>query len=244
MKKVLITGGSSGIGLAITEKFIQNGHKVAIIGRDENKLKNVKEKFGENLFCFKCDLSKFKDIHLVVDDILKKFGIPNILINNAGIHQKKDFFEVSDDDFINVINNNTVSVFIISREVASKMKENGGGVIINISSMAAIYGIPKVISYTASKAAIEGMTRAMAVELAQFNIRVNCIAPGFIKTDMSTSALEKDPERKMKVLSRTPLNRLGNIEEVANGVYFLASDEASYITGVVLPVDGGNAIGF
>lgn len=105
-------------------------------------------------------------------------------------------------------------------------------------------GIPNVIAYTASKSAIEGMTRAMAVELSQYGIRVNCIAPGFIKTNMSSLALDKDPERKKKLLSRTPLGRLGRPEEVADAALFLVSGSASFITGVILPVDGGNSIGF
>jgi NAD(P)-dependent dehydrogenase (short-subunit alcohol dehydrogenase family) len=118
------------------------------------------------------------------------------------------------------------------------------GSIINISSMASQYGIPLVIAYTASKSAVEGMTRAMAVELSPLGIRVNCIAPGFIKTEMSSRALVNDPERGKKVHSRTPMGRLGSAEEVADAVFFLASDASSYITGVVLPVDGGNSIGF
>ena len=110
--------------------------------------------------------------------------------------------------------------------------------------MASQYGIPKVIAYTAAKSAIEGMTRAMAVELTPLGIRVNCIAPGFIKTDMSSKALDNDPERKVKVLGRTPMGRLGLPEEIANAAYFLCSDQASFITGVTLPVDGGNSISF
>jgi NAD(P)-dependent dehydrogenase (short-subunit alcohol dehydrogenase family) len=110
--------------------------------------------------------------------------------------------------------------------------------------MAAHYGIPKVIAYTASKTAIEGMTRAMAVELAPFNVRVNCVAPGFIKTNMSSKALDGDPERKQKVMSRTPMARLGEPLDIAEAVYFLASEASKYTTGTVLPIDGGNSIGF
>jgi len=110
--------------------------------------------------------------------------------------------------------------------------------------MAAHYGIPKVVAYTAAKAGVEGITRAMAVELSPSGIRVNCLAPGFIKTDMSAAALNSDPERKHKVLSRTPMGKLGTPEDVANAALFLVSDAAAYITGAVLPVDGGNSIGF
>jgi len=135
-------------------------------------------------------------------------------------------------------------MFVFSREVAKQMLKEKKGNILNISSMASRYGIPEVMAYTASKSAIEGMTRAMAVELSPFGIRVNCIAPGFIKTKMSSNALDNDPGRKKKVLGRTPMGRLGTPEEIAEATYFLTSDSSSFITGVVLPVDGGNSIGF
>jgi NAD(P)-dependent dehydrogenase (short-subunit alcohol dehydrogenase family) len=118
------------------------------------------------------------------------------------------------------------------------------GAIINISSMAAQYGIPYVIAYTAAKSGIEGMTKAMAVELSPEGIRVNCVAPGFIATKMSAKALDNDPERKSKVLSRTPMGKLGLPEDVAEAVYYLSSEAGKYLTGVILPVDGGNSIGF
>jgi NAD(P)-dependent dehydrogenase (short-subunit alcohol dehydrogenase family) len=167
-----------------------------------------------------------------------------ILVNNAGIHLKKPISEVTDEDYQKVILTNQTAMFCLTREVAAIMKQKSGGAIVNISSMASQYGLPNVIAYTASKSAIEGMTRAMAVELAKSGIRVNCIAPGFIKTNMSSVALNKDPERKKKALSRTPLGRLGKPGEVADVALFLVSPAASYITGVILPVDGGNSIGF
>ena len=158
---------------------------------------------------------------------------------------KKEFTEVTDDDFQKVILTNLTAVFSMSREVVKCMLDKGiKGSIINISSMASQYGIPKVIAYTASKSAIEGMTRAMAVELSPKGIRVNCIAPGFIATDMSAKALNSDPERKGKALGRTPMGELGQPSDIGDACAFLASDAAKYITGVVLPVDGGNSIGF
>jgi NAD(P)-dependent dehydrogenase (short-subunit alcohol dehydrogenase family) len=132
----------------------------------------------------------------------------------------------------------------MTREISKNMVNHCTGSIINISSMASQYGIPLVIAYTASKSAVEGMTRAMAVELSPLGVRVNCIAPGFIKTEMSSKAMTNDPERKKKVYGRTPIGRMGTAEEVADAAYFFASDSSSYITGVVLPVDGGNSIGF
>jgi len=139
---------------------------------------------------------------------------------------------------------NVGAVFALSREVVKNMIKESSGSIINISSMASQYGLPKVIAYTASKSAIEGMTRAMAVELSPKGIRVNCIAPGFIATEMSARALDNDKERKEKVLSRTPMGVLGLPADIGDAALFLISPASGYITGVVLPVDGGNSIGF
>jgi NAD(P)-dependent dehydrogenase (short-subunit alcohol dehydrogenase family) len=157
---------------------------------------------------------------------------------------KKEFIEVTDEEFQRVISTNLCAVFTLSREVVKHMLPLGRGCIINISSMAAQYGLPKVIAYSASKTAIDGMTRAMAVELSPKGIRVNAVAPGFIYTAMTDKALNSDPERKAKVFGRTPMGHMGQPEDIGEAVYFLASDAAKYITGVVLPVDGGNSIGF
>jgi NAD(P)-dependent dehydrogenase (short-subunit alcohol dehydrogenase family) len=243
-KVAIVTGGGSGIGLAIAEKLAGSGMKTIVVGRDETKLTTAKEKLGVNCVSYRCDLSDLSTIPTLVNTIVKEHGRIDVLVNNAGINMKKEFTEVSDEDFQKIILTNVTAIFSLSREVVKCMLEHGGGAIINISSMASQYGIPKVIAYTASKSAIEGMTRAMAVELSPKGIRVNCIAPGFIATDMSAQALNNDPERKKKALSRTPMGALGNPSDVGDAVLFLASDAARYITGVVLPVDGGNSIGF
>jgi NAD(P)-dependent dehydrogenase (short-subunit alcohol dehydrogenase family) len=243
-KIALVTGGGSGIGLAITEKFIQNGIITVIVGRDENKLNCARDRLGKLCVPFRCDLTDLDSIPKLVDDVTKQVGNIDILVNNAGINMKKDFTEVTDADFQKIIQTNVTAVFALSREVVKKMKETGKGSIINISSMASQYGIPKVIAYTASKSAIEGMTRAMAVELTPLGIRVNCIAPGFIATDMSAKALNGDKERMQKVMSRTPMGKLGDPQDIGDAALFLASDSSKYLTGVILPVDGGNSIGF
>ena len=240
----VITGGASGIGFAIANKFIKNNIKSVLIGRNETRLKLACEALGELTDYIACDLTLLTELPGIVQKIKKKHGRIDILVNNAGMHLKKAITDVSDEEFQKVILTNQTAMFSLTREVSGIMQQQRSGAILNISSMASQYGIPKVIAYTASKSAIEGMTRAMAVELSQYSIRVNCIAPGFIRTNMSTLALDKDPERKKKVLSRTPLGRLGKPEEVADAALFLVSDSASYITGVVLPVDGGNSIGF
>lgn len=243
-KLAIVTGGGSGIGLAITEKFVQQGIQTIIVGRDEQKLKSATEKLGELCIPFQSDLTNLTAIPSIVNKISKEFGQIDILVNNAGINLKKEFTEVTDEEFQQLLMTNVTAVFALSREVVKCMLEKESGSIINISSMASQYGIPKVIAYTASKAAIEGMTRAMAVELSPKGIRVNCIAPGFIATDMSAKALNGDAERKQKVMSRTPMGALGAPADIGDAALFLASDASKYITGVVLPVDGGNSIGF
>ncbi|MDB5143608.1 MAG: 3-oxoacyl-ACP reductase [Mucilaginibacter sp.] len=190
------------------------------------------------------DLNELIGIPQLVKDIVSEYGVPDILVNNAGINQKKPFLEVTDSDFQHILQTNLTSVFVMSREVIKHMLTVGNGSVINNSSMASQYGIPYVILYTAAKSAIEGMTRAMAVELSPKGIRVNCVAPGFIATDMSAKALNNDPDRKNKVLSRTAMGYLGEPADLGEAIYFLASDAAKYVTGVVLPVDGGNSIGF
>lgn len=243
-KTAIVTGGGSGIGLAIAEKFVSNNIQTIVIGRSEEKLKAAKEKLGELCSVVSFDLNELPAIPDLVKNLYEQHGNIDILVNNAGINMKKEFTEVTDEDFQKIILTNVSSIFSLSREVVKRMIEKGSGSIINISSMASQYGIPKVIAYTASKAAIEGMTRAMAVELSPKGIRVNCIAPGFIATDMLAKALNSDPERKNKVLGRTPIGYLGAPSDIGDAALFLASDAAKYITGVVLPVDGGNSIGF
>ena len=243
-RTAVITGGGSGIGLAIADRFIKAGIRTIIIGRDAHKLAAAQQQLGENCHPVTHDLNDLSTLPGLVRQIITRFGPIDILVNNAGINMKKEFQEVSDEEFDNILHTNVKVVFALSREVVKTMLPRRKGNIINISSMASQYGIPKVIAYTASKAAIEGMTRAMAVELSPDGILVNCIAPGFIATDMSAKALNSDPERKQKVFARTPMGRLGDPGEIGDAALFLASDQASYLTGVILPVDGGNSIGF
>lgn len=243
-KVAIVTGGGSGLGLAIAEKFSQTGIQTIIVGRDEEKLKTAKAKMGENCFYKPCDLTNLSVIPVLVENIINEFGQIDILVNNAGINMKKDFTEVTDEEFQSIITTNLCAVFSMSREVVKQMLKQGNGSIINISSMAAQYGLPRVIGYSASKTAIDGLTRAMAVELSPKGIRVNAIAPGFIYSAMTAKALDSDPERKAKVFNRTPMGHMGQPEDIGDAAMYLASDGAKYVTGIVLPVDGGNSIGF
>jgi NAD(P)-dependent dehydrogenase (short-subunit alcohol dehydrogenase family) len=243
-KLALVTGGGSGLGLSIAQKFITYGARVIIAGRREDVLQAAITKLGANAAYKVCDLSQLSGIGALVESVEKDFGEIDILVNNAGINLKKNVLEVTDEEFAEVVRTNQLAVFSLTREVAKKMTDRKRGNIIMISSMAAQYGIPKVIAYTAAKSAVEGMTKALAVELSPLGLRINCIAPGFIETDMSAKALNNDPERKNRVLSRTPMQHLGKPDDIGLAAVFLASDAAKYITGVILPVDGGNSIGF
>ncbi|WP_158797747.1 SDR family NAD(P)-dependent oxidoreductase [Pedobacter sp. L105] len=243
-KVAIVTGGAAGLGLAITQKLVKEQIQTIMIGRNEQQLQEAASTLGDLCSYKVLDLQHLAQIPSCVEEIVNEFGQIDILVNNAGINQKKAFTEVTDEEFLRVIQTNVLSVFSLSREVSKVMIAAGGGVMVNISSMAAQYGIPKVIAYTAAKSAIEGMTRAMAVELSPVGIRVNCVAPGFIKTAMSSKALDDDPERKNKVLSRTPIGHLGLPEDVADAVYYLSTAGAKYVTGIIMPVDGGNSIGF
>jgi len=243
-KLAIVTGGGSGLGFAIAEKFVQNGIQTIIAGRNKEKLDAAKQKLGALCHTMPCDVTDLPSIPGFVKKITEQFGQIDILVNNAGANMKKEFTEVTDEDFQQIILTNLTAVFTMSREVVKQMLPYQSGSIINISSMAALYGIPKVIAYSASKTAIDGMTRAMAVELSGKGIRVNSIAPGFIYSEMTAKALDSDPERKAKVFGRTPMGTMGQPMDIGEAAYFLASDAAKFITGIVLPVDGGNSIGF
>lgn len=243
-KVAIVTGGGSGLGLATAQKFVEEGYIVIITGRTVEKLHAAAASLGPDCKPTPFDMNDIKAIPNLIQNTVDAYGGIDVLVNNAGINRKKSMLEVSDEEFSEVINTNLTSVFVISREVAKAMAEAGQGSIIHISSMAAQYGIPKVMAYTAAKTAVEGMTRAMAVELSPLGIRVNCIAPGFIVTPMTAKAFDGDPARKQKVLDRTPMGKMGAPEDIANMAYFLSSDQAAFVSGEIIKVDGGNAIGF
>lgn len=240
----IVTGGASGIGLAISKKFADSNIHTIVIGRDESKLQSAGKLLGDNGETIQSDLTKLEGIPSLVENIYKKHGHIDVLVNNAGINMKKNFTEVTDQEFQSVLHTNINAVFAISREVVKVMEKQQSGSIINISSMAAKYGLPRVIAYSASKSAIEGMTAAMASELSPKGIRINAIAPGFIVTEMTDKAFKGDEERRQKAIGRTPMGYMGKPEDIAEAAYFLATGASKYITGTSIRVDGGNAIGF
>ncbi len=243
-KLAVITGGGAGIGLEIARCMISAGAKVVITGRTESRLQEAVANLGVQSFYAVNDVTQLDTLEGLIAEIESLHGPIDILVNNAGINLKKPALEVSDEEFSSIIDTNLSAVFSLTRTVAKRMVERQNGSIIMISSMAAYYGIDRVVAYASSKAGLEGMVKVLASDLSKFNVRVNSVAPGFIETNMMKVAFGSDPDRMNKALNRTPMGKFGKPEDIGWSVVFLASEAASYITGVSLRVDGGNAIGF
>lgn len=243
-KIALITGGGSGIGYEIADCMAMAGATVIITGRREFALKEATEKLGENVHYIVNDVTELDKLEGLVSEIENRFGAIDILVNNAGINMKKPALEVSDEDFNRIIHTNLSAVFALTRAVAKGMVARQSGSIIMISSMAAYYGIDRVVAYAASKSGVEGMVKVLASEFSKFNVRINAIAPGFIETSMMKTAMGSDPDRMNRALNRTPMAKFGKPADIGWAAVFLASEGAGYITGASLPVDGGNSIGF
>lgn len=239
-KVAMVTGGTRGIGLAIVKKFLENGASVALCGSRQDTvdkaLAKLKEENPQYSVIGLCpDLSDPKAVEEAVDTVKNTFGSFDILVNNAGISAREPLYQYDPAEFVKIMNLNVTAVFNGCQAAAKVMKELGGGVIINTSSMVSIYGQPSGVGYPASKFAVNGLTKSLARELGKDNIRVNAVAPGVTRTDM-VAAL---PEEMIKPLIATiPLGRVGEPEDVANAFLFLASDLASYVTGEILSVDG------
>lgn len=243
-KTALITGGGTGIGLGIAKEFIKANAKVIITGRREELLKNACAELGENANYIVSDLSVLSTIPELVTNIESKFGSIDILANNAGIHLKKWAQETTDEEFFNIIQTNLLSVFALTREVAKGMIERRNGSIIMISSMAGLFGIDRVSAYGTSKTALIGLMNNLVTEYSRDNVRVNCIAPGWITSDMFLNAINQDTDRKQKIINRIALPDFGTPEDIGNAAVYLSSHAGRYVTGVVLPVDGGATVNF
>ncbi|RAK69332.1 SDR family NAD(P)-dependent oxidoreductase [Hymenobacter edaphi] len=240
----LVTGGGSGIGLEIARCMTQAGATVIITGRREEVLKDARQALGARAQYLVNDVCDLASLEGLIEQIESTYGPLDVLVNNAGINMKKPALQVSDEEFARIIHTNLNAVFALTRACARRMVERRRGVILMISSMAAYYGIDRVVAYAASKSAVEGMVKVLASEFSAHGVRVNALAPGFIETEMSRTAMNSDPDRKSRALRRTPMGSFGQPEDIGRAAVFLASDAARYITGASLPVDGGNSIGF
>ena len=239
-KVAIITGGSRGIGFATAEKFLQEGAKVIVtassVANAEKAVAKLQEKYPEAVVAgIAPNLSSFADVKENFDKVIAQFGGVDILVNNAGVSESTPFMNYTEETFDKVMDLNVKGVYNATRAVVDAMAEKGKGVILSSSSMVSLYGQPSGVSYPTSKFAVNGMTLSLARELGPKGIRVNAVAPGITETDMMKAVPKEviDP-----MIARIPLRRLGKPEDIANAFVFLASDEASYITGVVLSVDG------
>lgn len=241
-KVVLVSGGTRGIGYAIVKGFLDSGARVVLLGsrkesvdRALTKLKNENEAY--EVLGYYPDLSKENEIVEMLEDVKKKLAASvDILVNNAGISDAKSIYEYDDTHFADVMQVNVDAMFRLTRLCVPMMKEKGKGVVINTSSMVSFYAQTSGSAYPTSKFAVNGMTKSLARELGKDGIRVNAVAPGITATDM-VKALDQSIIERMA--ANIPLRRLGESEDIANAVLFLACDAASYITGAVLSVDGG-----
>jgi len=239
-QRAVITGGGSGLGLGIAKVFVEAGAEVMIIGRNEEKLRQAKQQLGERCSYRAFDITKVNEIPALVQEI----GAVDILVNCAGVHLKKWALEVTDEEFLKVLNVHVMSVFALSREFAKLMVEKGKGSIIMISSMTAIMGMEQVVAYTTAKSAILGLQRSLVAELSSKGVRVNTIAPGWIDTPMFHQATDKDPQRKANILRRIPMKTFGQPDDIGYAALYLSSPAGSYVNGVFLPVDAGASEAF
>jgi len=240
----LITGGGTGLGLAIARCMASAGAKVILAGRRLAVLKPAVAAIGPQAGFAACDVTKFKDAARVVVRAEALFGPITILVNNAGGHLKKPALETSEEEFLGVLKTHVLGSHALTRAVLPGMLRRRHGSIVFIASMASLFGIPNVFAYSAAKSAYLGMVRALATEVSPSGVRVNAIAPGWIETDMSQRAMAGDPARKRRILARTPLGRFGEPDDVGAAAVYLCSPAAKFVTGAVLPVDGGVSIGF
>jgi NAD(P)-dependent dehydrogenase (short-subunit alcohol dehydrogenase family) len=238
-KTAIVTGASKGIGLGIALALAKEGANIVLADIDqatnEKSANEIEKETGSKCLAITCDVSKKEDIDNLVLKSTENFGEVHILVNNAGIFPFKPFLEMTENDWDKVMDVNLKSIFLISQAVAKNMKE--GGKIVNISSIASLVGFEGLTHYCASKGGVNGMVRAMALELAHKKINVNAVAPGAIQTPGAGGTLDSDAMKQ--TISAIPWQRVGQPEDIANAVVFLASKKSDYITGQVVVVDGG-----
>ncbi|MGM9632658.1 MAG: SDR family NAD(P)-dependent oxidoreductase [Eubacteriales bacterium] len=238
MKNVLITGGTRGIGRACVEKFTREGYSVSFIyNKSDEKARELSRKSGA--FAIKADISSPDEARGACARAIEYMGSVDILINNAGISQIKLFTDTTDGDYYDIMNTNFGGTFFVTREIAKNMISNHFGRIVNIGSMWGKTGASCEVAYSASKAAVEGFTKALAKELGLSGVCVNCIEPGVINTEMNA---ELDADTLSLLCGETPVGRMANADEIADFVYLIATEKSGFLTGQVIGFDGGFAI--
>lgn len=240
----LITGGGTGIGLATAQCLAACGARVIVAGRREAELAKAVAAIGPAASAQVLDVADLKSIPGIAAGLRAQHGPISILINNAGINLKKPFAETNDADLLSILQTNVVGANALTHALLPQLRESGRGSVVFTSSMAAIFGLPKVTAYSIAKSALTGAVRSLAVELGAENIRVNAVAPGWIETEMTRKAFANEPARKEKIINRTPLGRMGEPADIGWAVAYLCSPAAKFVTGTILVVDGGASIGF
>jgi NAD(P)-dependent dehydrogenase (short-subunit alcohol dehydrogenase family) len=237
-KVAIITGGGSGIGKAIAMAFVREGAKVVIAGRDSKKLDRAAVEIGADCLAVSADVSNVGRVDKLVSATLDRFKQINILVNNAAVLLPGTAESLSEEDFDQTFNINVRGLWLLSRAVLPQMRASGGGSIVNIASVLSLVGARNRVAYAASKGAVMAMTRAMALDHAAENIRVNCICPGIVATEM-VAKFNLDENARQQREAMHPMGRFGQPKEVASTAVFLASDESGWTTGSVITVDGG-----
>ncbi len=239
----LITGGATGLGFGMARAFLAAGAEVIVAGRSEETLREAVRQLGPGSSYAVHDVTRDGAAEALLDEVWNRTGAITVLVNNAGIHLKKATDETTQEEFLGVLTTHVLGAFSLTRRVLPRMVERGGGSILFIASMNTMIGMPRTVAYSAAKSAYLGMVRSLAAEYGSRGIRVNAIAPGWIETPMLHRALDGDPQRKNKILSRTPANRFGEPDDIGWAAVYLCSPAARFVNGVVLPVDGGASIG-
>lgn len=244
-KVMIVSGGASGLGLAAAVKFAKNGYDILIVDINEEKGKKAEQQIKDlgqkALFCL-CDISSKEQVQRAAQLLKEQFGRADVLINNAGLEIRGSILQCTEDDWDRTYGINLKGIYYMSNAFVPLMKEKGGGAIVNTGSILGYRAVGERAAYSSSKGAIDSLTRSMAFDLAKDNIRVNCVAPGAIDTPLLRGSINDspDPKETERVLgSKSVFNRMGTSEEVANVMYFLASEEASFVTGATYFVDGG-----
>ena len=237
-KTAIITGGGSGIGLATARAFCKEGAKVILFGRRKEKLISAADELGDSVLIVQGDMTHNDDLDQLINKTLNNFKGIDILVNSAGLYNGAPLHEISDSQWDGMMDINIRSVFQLTRRVLPIMMAQQSGSIVHISSILGLIAVPQVAAYNVSKGALNQFSRSIAVEYGSYGIRSNSICPGLIETDM-TADLMKDASLMQEWSKEYPIGRFGKPEDVASACLFLASDESSFITGTVLPVDGG-----
>ena len=243
-KTVIVTGGNGGIGKASALAFAQQGYNVVITGRNSASGEEVAQQaqaFGVEAVFKQVDIRQEEEVKKLVDETVQQFGKLDAFVNNAGIPGKENglLADCSTDNFRELLETNVLGLFYGVKYAIQAMLQTGGGSIVNLASIAGAHGVPHAAQYCASKHAVVGLTKSAAVEYATQGIRVNAIAPGAIKTDILNTAIKAGAYDETSIAALHPMNRLGTVEDIANGIVYLASDASPFMTGNILFVDGG-----